>query len=101
MESNSTMPKEDITKRLLNACNGWPNTTVSWPHRLLHEAREEIEKLRATPPQPSVEEVTPEQISKNIQIWRFDDSNEGSFGDYLMKRYPHGLKIVSKKEGGE
>lgn len=37
---------EDITERLLSACNGWPSTTISWPHRLLHEAREEIEKLR-------------------------------------------------------
>ncbi len=36
----------DITKRLLNACNGHPYTKINWPHRLLHDAIETITKLQ-------------------------------------------------------
>lgn len=32
----------DIVERLRNACDGYR----SWPHRLLHEAADEIEELR-------------------------------------------------------
>jgi hypothetical protein len=37
----------DITKRLLNACNGHPDAKIAWPHRLLHDAVDEVERLRS------------------------------------------------------
>lgn len=39
--------EEDIITRLNNACVGLPYTIqIPWPHRLLHDAVEEIQKLR-------------------------------------------------------
>lgn len=35
----------DIVKRLREACNGKP-AKIPWPHRVLHEAADEIERLR-------------------------------------------------------
>lgn len=37
----------DIVDRLKAACVGHPNASIPWPHRLLHDAIAEIEKLRA------------------------------------------------------
>jgi hypothetical protein len=35
----------DIVKRLLDACNGHPDAKIPWPHKLLHDAVEEIRGL--------------------------------------------------------
>lgn len=37
----------DIAERLRAACNGHPHAKIPWPHRVLHEAADEIERLRA------------------------------------------------------
>ena len=37
----------DIVERLHEACNGHPHAKIAWPHRLLHDAVAEIERLRA------------------------------------------------------
>jgi len=37
----------DIIARLSDACVGHPAARIPWPHRLLHEARDEIERLRS------------------------------------------------------
>lgn len=36
----------DIVERLKAHCNGHPHAKVPWPHRILHEAADEIERLR-------------------------------------------------------
>jgi hypothetical protein len=36
----------DIIERLKEACNGHPAAKIPWPHRLLHDAIAEIERLR-------------------------------------------------------
>ena len=36
---------DGLVGRLREACNGHPFATVPWPHRLLHEAADEIERL--------------------------------------------------------
>ena len=36
----------DILDRLKAACVGHPHARIAWPHRLLHDAIEEIESLR-------------------------------------------------------
>ena len=36
----------DIIERINEACIGHPFARIPWPHRLLHDAREEIEHLR-------------------------------------------------------
>ncbi len=36
-----------IAKRLQDACVGHPHATVPWPHRLLHDAADELEALAA------------------------------------------------------
>ena len=38
--------KADILQRLQDACNGNP-ATIQWPHRLLHDAIDEIKQARA------------------------------------------------------
>ena len=35
----------EIASRLRSACTGHPCATIPWPHRLLHEAADEIERL--------------------------------------------------------
>lgn len=36
----------DIVERLRAACNGHPHAKIPWPHRVLHEGADEIERLR-------------------------------------------------------
>ena len=36
----------DIVEKLKDACNGHPDAVIPWPHRVLHEAADEIERLR-------------------------------------------------------
>jgi hypothetical protein len=43
----TTAPAPDIIARLSAACVGHPAARIPWPHRLLHEARDEIERLRS------------------------------------------------------
>ena len=40
------MSGEDILDRLRAACIGHPAATIPWPHRLLHDAIAEIDRLR-------------------------------------------------------
>ena len=35
-----------LSLRLRQACNGHPHAKIPWPHRLLHEAADEIERLQ-------------------------------------------------------
>ena len=37
---------DDVAARLRAACVGHPAAKISWPHRLLHEGADEIERLR-------------------------------------------------------
>ena len=36
----------DILNRLRDASSGHPDAIIPWPHRVLHEAADEIERLR-------------------------------------------------------
>jgi hypothetical protein len=45
--SDVTIPEDDIVERLKAACVGHPHAKIAWPHRLLHDAIAEIERLRA------------------------------------------------------
>jgi len=36
----------DIVERLNDHCVGHPYSKIEWPHRLLHDARNEINRLR-------------------------------------------------------
>jgi hypothetical protein len=38
---------DDLVKRLRSACNGHPFAKIEWPHRVLHEAADEIERLQS------------------------------------------------------
>jgi hypothetical protein len=37
----------DIVERLNEHCVGHPYAKIEWPHRLLHDARDEIARLRS------------------------------------------------------
>jgi len=37
----------DLPERLREVCNGHPAAKINWPHRLLHDAADEIERLNA------------------------------------------------------
>ena len=37
----------ELVERLRAACNGHPHTTIAWPHRVLHEAADELTALTA------------------------------------------------------
>lgn len=36
---------ERVVRRLREACTGHPNAVIPWPHRLLHDAADAIERL--------------------------------------------------------
>lgn len=38
--------RADLVDRLRGACDGHPYAKIEWPHRILHEAADEIGKLR-------------------------------------------------------
>ena len=57
---------------------------------LFYERIDELKAARA------VQEVTVEDISQHIRQWRFDDQYDCGFGEYLMKKYPHGLVVKEK-----
>jgi hypothetical protein len=40
------IPVQDIVARLNAACVGHPTARIPWPHRLLHDAADEIARLR-------------------------------------------------------
>lgn len=48
----------DIVDRLREACNGHPAAEIAWPHRLLHDAIAEIERLRPTDAKIEVEVIS-------------------------------------------
>ena len=39
--------KESLIVRLRAACNGLPGAVIAWPHRILHEAAEELAAANA------------------------------------------------------
>ena len=39
--------KESLIFRLRAACNGLPGAVIAWPHRILHEAAEELAAANA------------------------------------------------------
>jgi NAD(P)-dependent dehydrogenase (short-subunit alcohol dehydrogenase family) len=87
---DAEVEEDGITQRLLNACVGWPNTTISWPHRLLHEARDEIEKLRAatkpaaqTVPQEVVDALKFYASRKTYRDEAFVDRGDGTHDQSL------------------
>ena len=38
---------DDLKERLLELCNGHPNATIPWPHRVIHDALAHITDLEA------------------------------------------------------
>jgi hypothetical protein len=38
--------------------------------------------------------VTVDEFSNHVHAWRFDYEIQGSFGTYLMEKYPNGMRIV-------
>lgn len=45
----TTYDKIDLSKRLRAECNGHPHAKIKWPHRILHEAADEIDRLTSAP----------------------------------------------------
>lgn len=41
------MGVDDIRDRLMQAANGHPNAEIPWPHRVLHDAKAEIDRLQS------------------------------------------------------
>ncbi len=70
-------PQEDIVKRLRAACNGHPNAKIPWPHRVLHEAADEIERLRRAPSDAEVRAMALEECRQLA----FDSTTDESDGD--------------------
>lgn len=68
----------DIIARLNDACVGHPAALIPWPHRLLHDARDEIERLRAALANPPTDAMIraaldePQAGDENMyhRIWR-------------------------------
>jgi hypothetical protein len=57
-----------------------------------------IATIRALLTEPMQEVVTVEEMSGLIQDWRFNDQHQAAkFGNYLAKRFPHGIIVKEKK----
>jgi len=44
--TTETVHLEALVRQLREACKGHPNARIPWPHRLLHEAADAIERLQ-------------------------------------------------------
>ena len=60
----------DLPERLREACKGHPVAKINWPHRLLHDAADEIERLRA-------ENHRLRTVLEMVDAWDFDWDVEG------------------------
>ena len=76
----------DIVDRLKNACVDHPHTKISWPHRLLHEAIAERERLRDAQP------VAVEQRVESFEEWCERDDVKLS----IERNYERGCYMCSK-----
>ena len=47
----------DLVERLNTACVGHPHARIPWPHRLLHEAAAEIDRLRKVIAGPAAQQL--------------------------------------------
>ena len=64
----------DVKDKLLAACNGHPATEIPWPHRLLHEAHDEIARLERELAEAKAEQRTKDaDIARTAKISCFDD----------------------------
>jgi hypothetical protein len=57
--------QKDITEKLKDACIGHPFAKIKWPHRILHEAHDEIITLRKALSQHTVIESVCQCDSNN------------------------------------
>ncbi len=60
----------DIKQRLLDACVGHPHAKIEWPHRLLHDASNEIERLEKV-----LKRVRSAITTGQKEHWSFGDEN--------------------------
>ncbi len=47
MNAPAPRSQPDIVGRLRSACDGHPHAKIEWPHRILHEAADEIASLKS------------------------------------------------------
>lgn len=108
------MAEKDIVERLQEACVGKP-AKIPWPHYLLHEAADEIERLRAetrTLRNVGVDLLTraerAEAVVEAAQEWRkhqeayddFDGDRRG-IADWLYRSKLALLSALAKYDKGE
>lgn len=65
----------DILARLLEACNGYPHAKIAWPHRLLHDAHDEIERLKADLLASQEREAAADLRYKDLSVEAADEFN--------------------------
>lgn len=76
---------DDIVERLRAACVGHPNARIPWPHRMLHEAadtidrqREEIGRLCERMTQAAHDVLAERERHKTVEGWDETHDNEHS-----------------------
>lgn len=69
------------------------------PYYLTYEyVRKDIAALDRIEAVETVTVLGAGELSKEIQTWRFDDRSEELFEDYIIRKYPNGLRIVKEKK---
>ncbi len=92
-----TAAQETERLREINASiNALADTNFKLYQDKLENLRARIAELEKDRP----EGITSEKMSEHIQLWKFSDEHDCSFGMYIEKTFPNGLRIVQDKEGG-
>ena len=79
----------DLLDRLRANCKGYPTAKVPWPHRLLHEAANEIERLRFE--RDEALELRDNYSGLYVQIQQELDHYNGMYRRVIGLLYPHGI----------
>ncbi|MFV1850136.1 MAG: hypothetical protein ACMZ66_05450 [Thalassospira sp.] len=80
MGSDEAKNDRDIVAELRAKCVGHPNAEIKWPHRLLHDAADEIIKFRKL----DAEYGRVEMAILMADQWFDGDSDHGNCGDRLV-----------------
>jgi hypothetical protein len=75
----------ELVERLREACKGHPHAKIPWPHRLLHEAIAEIERLSHPSPSEDVAQLGRETVANWMILRGYATGHGDSIQDMLFE----------------
>lgn len=74
---------DDLKERLLGLCNGHPNATIPWPHRVIHDAVAYITDLES---RLAAAEAGEDALAEALRALWFHDAPHSALAAYEARR---------------